>query len=193
MSSQEQPENEQSKPTAVESASTASDLTGSSTYKHLVEQYELNDQLAERLTQLIDSQKLTLEQLDETTIETLRSIQHVPAALNALAEFERLHENPIEEEDPNLPSLIELMEKLQTDDSQSVDDKRSASVADSDHIARNSSETGSRSVTGLQFGPDEAKLKEILARTGTIALMRHGVKIETNLICFSLKFNAIRL
>lgn len=144
----------------------ASVATSSSTYKHLVEQLSLDDQLAERIAQLIDTQKMTLEQLDDTTLDTLRSIQHVPAALNALAEFERLHEAPIEETDHNLPSLIELMENLQTDDAISNEEQRSGSAADSDHIAPSSSEAGSRSVSGLQAGPDETKLKDILTRTG---------------------------
>lgn len=85
------------------------DLTETESYKTLIEQ-EINDILAEKLSQLILDNKLSLDELDDNALGTIKKINNdIEEGLNILNDFEQANDEKLQ--DGRVTYLCELIKK----------------------------------------------------------------------------------
>lgn len=95
-------------PAAVKIKDEPVDLTETESYKTLIE-HEINDLLAERLSQLILDNKLSISEFDDNAYGSIKRINDVEEGLNILNDFEQADEEKLK--DGRINYLCELITK----------------------------------------------------------------------------------
>ncbi|KAI1286029.1 Heterogeneous nuclear ribonucleoprotein Q [Halotydeus destructor] len=107
----------------------------------------LDVRLVNRLTKLFSSTKLTLADLDDRAVEALKEFGNIDGAISVLNEFEESKLEHVTNKSAFLCGLMKTHRQKKKETFNSKDSVKSESL-------------------GTQPGPDEAKLKAILERTG---------------------------
>ena len=124
--------------------------------KELAE-YDLHERLANRLSALFETNKLTIKDLDERAIDALKEYGSIDAVIAILDEFEAASLEHVTNKSAFLCGLMKTHRQKEKHGKENASGKNSSA-----------SNTATQSTNGPANnpGPDEAKLKAILERTG---------------------------
>lgn len=139
-----------------------------------LQKHQVPQELAERLAELITQNRFSIDELDEKAYATLRDVTDLSAALKLLKECgEQSNGSAVEK-------LCDLLDKIsiKPDESETQEinngeeqslpsSSEPASPAKKQNFTQKDNTTTSQSSENY-IGPDKAKLKEILARTGKL-------------------------
>lgn len=146
------------------------DPTETDSYKQLIE-HEINDLLAEKLSQLILDNKLTIDELDDNLYGSFRKIDNVEDGLNILNDFEQANEDKLKDGRVNyLNDLIKKNEERINGEAatSSLTPNGESSSSSNQSPAKTSSQSNQFHNSNSQNHLEELKKKcdEISKRTG---------------------------
>ena len=147
-------------PSTTKASATKQNNAGSPMYELLA--HGLDTRLATRLVKLFNSTKLTLADLDDRAVEALKEFGNVEGAIAVLNEFEESNLEHVANKSAFLCGLMKTHRQKEKQNKKEVIATSSTPSASSH--GKDSPLAVTRSST--HPGPDEAKLKAILERTG---------------------------
>lgn len=152
------------------------DLTETESYKTFIE-HEINDLLAERLSQLILDNKLSINEFDDNTFGSLKRIDNIEEGLTILDDFEQANDDKLK--DGRINYLCDLIKKseervngetsnLTTPNGESSSSSNQQSPAKSSTTATTTNQQQFQNNSNSQNQLEELKKKcdEISQRTG---------------------------
>lgn len=161
---------------AVKIKSEPIDLTETDSYKQLIE-HEVNDLLAEKLSQLILDNKLTIDDFDDNLYGSFKKIDNVEDGLNILNDFEQANEDKLKDGRVNyLNDLIKKNEERINGETAttSLTPNGESSSSSNQSPAKTSSQSNQFHNSNSQNHLEELKKKcdEISKRTGKFVVCK---------------------
>jgi len=146
------------------------DLTETESYKTFVE-HEINDILAEKLSQLIIDNKLSIDEFDDNTFTSIKNINNLEEGLNILNDFEQANDEKLKDGRINyLCDLIKKSEERVNGESttSSLTPNGESSSSNQSPVKTQNNNNTSNNNTNSQSHMEELKRKcdEIAQRTG---------------------------
>ena len=147
------------------------DLTETESYKTLIE-HEINDLLAEKLSQLILDNKLSIDELDDNAYSSIKRMNNLEESLNILNDFEQANDDKLKDGRINyLCELIKCSEERingETASSLTPNGESSSSSSSNPSPAKSTTQQYQNSSNSQQNQLEDLKKKcdEISQRTG---------------------------
>jgi hypothetical protein len=148
------------------SESSTADLSAPSSHAKDLAEYDLHERLAKRLSALFDTNKLTIKDLDKRAIDALKEYGNIDAVVSILDEFESASLEHVNNKSAFLCGLMKTHRQKEKQIKILGGKESSTGSASGKNSSASNPTQSSTNGPASTPGPDEAKLKAILERTG---------------------------